>query len=247
MDADAWVSGQCRRWPATCVGLALNKDALDSLPPRAGTRTRWVTEVSNDAEGDGNFGGGVTVELVRLMATSQLPHRAGAGKMLSIAISGRPLSASTQSAKNHERSRSRASHGSRSFSKALEPWRTALRNEVPSLGHCGSGISSRRHVGATRGGGKRGVADEIAEHPENIGCLGAVVSGGDGLGERLAGAFAGAWRLDQCQRGAARFERLESLLTATLFFNPQRSHEMSDAFIKPGAAAGFRVSATKRA
>src|SRR5690349_7771411 len=54
-------------------------------------------------------------------ATSQLPASAGAGKTLSIFRSGNPLSASTQSAKNHERLR-RVLDCSRSLSNVPEPW-----------------------------------------------------------------------------------------------------------------------------
>ncbi len=61
---------------------------------------------------------------------------------------------------------------------------------MPSCGACAV-WRLRRDVGA-ESGGERGIADEIAEHPENVGGLGAVVDGRDGLGERLAGAFAGA-------------------------------------------------------
>ena len=141
-----------------------------------------------------------------------------------MAMSGRPLSASTQSEKNQERSRREAG--------LLEEF----LEELPAPGaraEAASGVFSGR-VGA-QSGGERGVAGEVAEHPEDVGSLGAVVDRRNGLGERLAGAFAGAGRLGEREGGAARFERFESFLAAGLLFDPEGSHKVGDAFAEPGA------------
>src|SRR5580692_1401595 len=81
----------------------------------------------------------------------------------------------------------------------------------------------------TKSGRERGVTGEVAKHPEDVGGLGAVVDGRDGLGERLAGAFAGAGRLSKRECGAAGFERFEGLLAALLFLEPETSHELGDS------------------
>ena len=54
-------------------------------------------------------------------------------------------------------------------------------------------------------------------------------------GQRLACALAGAFRLGQGQRGARGFQRAQRLLAAALLFNPERAHEVGDAFAEPGA------------
>ena len=82
-----------------------------------------------------------------------------------------------------------------------------------------------RHLGGRVGaqsGGESGVAGEIAQHPEDVSGLGAVIDGRDGLGERLAGAFAGAGGLGERERGAAGLERFERFLAAACCFSSQR-------------------------
>src|ERR1700753_1839983 len=51
--------------------------------------------------------------------------------------------------------------------------------------------------GAAQSSGERVVACDVAEHPEDIGRLGAVVGGRGGGAEWLAGTLTGAFRLDE--------------------------------------------------
>src|ERR1039458_5020967 len=108
--------------------------------------------------------------------------------------------------------------GSRPKRRGLTAVRGGLLNklfEVIRMGiraEAASGIIRGRVV-AERSG-ERGVAGKVAEHPENVGRLGAVIDGRDGLGERLAGTFAGTGGLGKRESRAAGFERFERLLAA---------------------------------
>ena len=77
------------------------------------------------------------------------------------------------------------------------------------------------------------VAGQVAQHPQHIGGLGAVIDGRDGGGERLAGALAGTFRLGQGEGGARGFKRAQGLIAAALFLNPQSAHEAGHALIEP--------------
>ena len=70
------------------------------------------------------------------------------------------------------------------------------------------------------------VADQVAQHPQNVGGLGAVVDGGDGAGERLSSAVARAGGLGKRQRVAAGFERRECLVAA-LSFRPDGAQKFA--------------------
>ena len=177
-----------------------------------------MTEVSALRDGDGNLGGGVAG--VGEVDGDQPVAGLGAamGKTLSMVRSGSPCR------HRPNRRRTRRDRGGRRPARAVfrrpvagesRPDRSCPR-DPPSrtLAVCGVGGGI---VGA-QSGGEGGVAGEIAQHPEDIGGLGAVVDGRDGLGERLAGAYAGAGGLGQCQRGAAGFERFERLLAAAAVF-----------------------------
>ena len=60
----------------------------------------------------------------------------------------------------------------------------------------------------TERGGERFVAGEIAEHPEDIGGLGAVVDGRDGSGKGWPALSPGLAGLDQGEGGAAGFQSI---------------------------------------
>jgi hypothetical protein len=161
--------------------------------------------------------------LATLTVTSQLPASAGTGKTLAMVRSGRPLSASTQSAKNQERSVLAGAGLLESFSKG---WAGVA---AVALADVGGGI-----VGA-EGGGEGGVAGDFAQHPEDVSGFGAVVDGGDGLGEGLAEALAGAFGLGEGEGGAGGFKGAEGLVAAALLFSPERAHEVGYALAEPGA------------
>ena len=131
------------------------------------------------------------------------------------------MSASTQSAKNQERSRRAPASSEETLECAAGGF---LARGTTGL-VCGS-------VGA-KGGGERGVAGQVAQHPQNIGGLGAVIDGRNGGGERLAGALAGTLGLGQCQGCARGLERSQSLIAAMLFFNPESAHEARHALVEP--------------
>ena len=56
------------------------------------------------------------------------------------------------------------------------------------------------------------------------------------------GAFAGTGGLGKSERRAAGFERFERLLAALLFFDPECSHEVSDALGEPGGGRRCRCT-----
>ena len=112
----------------------------------------------------------------------------------------------------------------------------ADRNFVLGLG-CGLDrnchLGRRRIVGAQ--GGREGLlAGQIAEHPQNIGGLGAVVDGRDGLRQGLTGAFAGAGGLGQGQSCAAGLELAQGGGAPLLLFHPKSSHEGGHTLVEPG-------------
>jgi hypothetical protein len=103
-----------------------------------------------------------------LTATSQLPACATEGKTLSMVRSGSPLSASTQSAKNHAE---------------IAPGAGLLKNLLKSARAVVAGIAEAEvgcWIVGTESSRQRAVARQIAKHPENISCLGAVVDGRNG-------------------------------------------------------------------
>ena len=89
---------------------------------------------------------------------------------------------------------------------------------------------------------ERLVAGEIAEHPEDVGGLGAVVDGGDGSGKGLAGARAGAGWFDKGQMPSDQFSSISrARIAAMVLLDPKRFHECGQTFVEPGrVAVGWR-------
>ena len=88
-------------------------------------------------------------------------------------------------------------------------------------------------IGRTKSGAERIVADQVAEHPQNVRGLGAVVDGRGGASEGLTCTFAGAGGFNERQRLAAGLKRAESLIAVVLMVVPERAHEVGRAFVEP--------------
>ena len=97
--------------------------------------------------------------------------------------------------------------------------RLKRRSARRSFASCFLLVAAR--VRRAKSGAERIVADQVAQHPEDVGGLGAVVDGRGGAGEGLTCTFAGAGRLCKCQRLAARFKCAKSLIAMVLVVIPE--------------------------
>src|SRR5271163_4987384 len=89
-------------------------------------------------------------------------------------------------------------------------------------------ISSQR-------GRQLSIADKVAQHPEDIRCLGAVIDDVRGMNQVFAIGFSGSARLGQRQRATRSTERLERGMTAIYLLNPKAAQELRNTLIKPDA------------
>jgi len=99
----------------------------------------------------------------------------------------------------------------------------------------GTGRISER---GAQGGEEGGVAGEVAEHPQNIGCLVRLVDGRGGCGERLAGTLAGAGWLCEGEGGAGGFENAQGGVAALLLSTHRVLMNWATPFVEARRGAG---------
>ncbi len=194
----AWISGTAPSLIWTWVGMEATRMRSVALP-RAGDEDALGVFSLGGADGDGHFGGGVT--------------RVGHVDGDQIGAAGR---SGGKDAVDGEVGQSLVGVDP----VGEEPGGVVVGGVLLQEFGQRAGLSRGCGIAGAERGGEGVVAGDVAEHPEDVGGLGAVVDGGDGLRERDAGAVAGAGGLDEGEGGAVGLKQAESLIAALLFFDP---------------------------